>query len=332
MRTTPSVRVACAGVATSLVLIACDSQSPSSQGPVSPRVRGAQETFSEPAPSPEPSPQPSFVPSPDPSPPETGIDYLPDAPLADGPEKLAIQLTTVHRDLHRGISAWLQKGGELAGEDVRAIALKALFQQRIYRKLTQNERLARATLQRLPVDLQRTATDNFTAGNGLFSGLSPLKPPVRFKTTRPASPHLLRDLHRRAGRRFGIPWEILAAVNFVETRFGRILGPSSAGALGPMQFLSSTWARYGNGGDILDPHDSIFGAARYLAASGGRSDIRTALYHYNNSDDYVNGVRLYAGSIKRDPNTFYAYYYWQVFVRTTKGDKQLTGPGSNYAR
>ena len=56
-----------------------------------------------------------------------------------------------------------------------------------------------------------------------------------------------------------------------------------------MQFLPATWAAYGGGGDINDTHDAIFGAARYLAANGGATDIAHALYRYNHSDHYVPG-------------------------------------------
>ena len=94
-----------------------------------------------------------------------------------------------------------------------------------------------------------------------------------------------------------------------------------------MQFMPATWDAYGNGGDIMDPRDSILGAARYLRASGAPGDMRGALFAYNRSYAYVDAIQIYAREIKRDPRNFYAYYFWQVFVRTTKGDVQLTGPG-----
>jgi membrane-bound lytic murein transglycosylase B len=120
---------------------------------------------------------------------------------------------------------------------------------------------------------------------------------------------------------------VLASVNFVESKFGRLLGPSSAGAQGPMQFIPSTWDAYGNGGDINDPHDAIVAAARYLNASGAPEDMRGALHAYNRSWAYVDAILIYAREIKRDPRNFLSYYFWQVYVRTTEGDMQLTGPG-----
>jgi transglycosylase-like protein with SLT domain len=106
----------------------------------------------------------------------------------------------------------------------------------------------------------------------------------------------LRGIWQAAGAAYGIPWEVLAAINKVETDFGRNLGPSSAGAIGWMQFMPSTWARWGvdaNGDGVADPNnptDAIFSAARYLAACGGQTNISAAIYCYNHSDWYVNDV------------------------------------------
>lgn len=312
-----------------VTLGACDSGTSVPPPAVDPQVKGEQ-TPEEAGADTLPQGAPDS-PVPDPSPDPLDLDYSPDSALPALPSGLADRLARVHEDLKEDIGAWLEEGGEPGGLS-RRITLKSLFQQRIYRTLTQNRRIALGTLRRLPEEHARTAEDIYAAGYGLSSGLTPLKPPIKFKTYAPASPHVLRNLHMTAGGSYGIPWEVLAAVNLVETRFGRILGPSSAGALGPMQFLPSTWEQYGNGGNIMDPRDSIFAAARYLAASGGRTNIGAALFQYNRSDDYVSAVRLYARVMKRDPYSFYSFYNWQVFVRTTRGDKQLTGPGSDYPR
>jgi membrane-bound lytic murein transglycosylase B len=93
-----------------------------------------------------------------------------------------------------------------------------------------------------------------------------------------------------------------------------------------MQFKLATWRAYGLGGDVNDPHDAILGAANYLAANGAVHRERDALWHYNPSSRYVDAVERYANSIARSPDAFYAYYSWQVFVRTPTGDRRVTGP------
>jgi len=78
----------------------------------------------------------------------------------------------------------------------------------------------------------------------------------------------LRSYYLEAERKYGVNASYLASINFIESNFGRINGPSTAGAQGPMQFLPSTWTQYGQGGNINDPHDSILAAARYLVRNG----------------------------------------------------------------
>ena len=101
---------------------------------------------------------------------------------------------------------------------------------------------------------------------------------------------------QQAGSAYGIPWQVLAAINKVESNFGRNMGPSSAGAIGWMQFMPSTWERWGldaNGdglADPWDPADAINGAARYLAASGGQTNIAGAVFSYNHAQWYVDEV------------------------------------------
>jgi murein DD-endopeptidase MepM/ murein hydrolase activator NlpD len=108
-------------------------------------------------------------------------------------------------------------------------------------------------------------------------------------------PQLL-GLWQRAGGAYGINWHVLAAINKVESNFGRNMGPSSAGAIGWMQFMPSTWERWGvdaNSDGIADPwsaQDAISAAARYLAASGGQTDISRAVFSYNHAQWYVDEV------------------------------------------
>ena len=115
----------------------------------------------------------------------------------------------------------------------------------------------------------------------------------------------------------------LAAINLIETRFGSIVGVSTAGAEGPMQFLPSTFAGYGQGGDINSPHDSIMAAGRYLAANGFANDRDHAIYQYNNAHEYVQAVNQYAAVLAADPTAFADYYRWDVYYYTTAGDVLL---------
>jgi len=120
-------------------------------------------------------------------------------------------------------------------------------------------------------------------------------------TSPPATPQQLSypkllSLWQRAGAAYGIRWQVLAAINKVESNFGRNMGPSSAGAIGWMQFMPDTWLRWGtdaSGDGVADPwnpDDAVFSAARYLAASGGQQNIAGAIYSYNHASWYVNEV------------------------------------------
>jgi membrane-bound lytic murein transglycosylase B len=131
----------------------------------------------------------------------------------------------------------------------------------------------------------------------------------------------LRGYYRKAKSASGVGWNYLAAINLVENAFGRIAGVSSAGARGPMQFMSSTFAAYGAGGDIDSPHDSIMAAGRYLAANGFVRDRDYALYRYNNSYQYVRAVNHYAALIVPVPLHSLA---------TTRGTSTTTRPPVMY--
>ena len=139
----------------------------------------------------------------------------------------------------------------------------------------------------------------------------------------PRPPDVLLGYYREAEVSSGIPWAYLAAIHFVETRMGRIHGNSPAGAQGPMQFVPSTWADYGEGEDINDDRAAILAAGRYLRAAGGPTDMDTALFAYNHSSSYVDAIKLYAGVMLQSPPAYYGYYSWQVYVQTTDGVTRL---------
>ena len=135
----------------------------------------------------------------------------------------------------------------------------------------------------------------------------------------PPPAETLRGYYAEAEQASGIPWAYLAAIHFLETRTGRIRGNSSAGAQGPMQFIPSSWAAYGNGGDVNDNRDAILAAGRYLKAAGGPANMDKAIFAYNHDDGYVTAVKAYAQNMLNDPRAYDGYYQWQVYYRTVDG-------------
>jgi transglycosylase-like protein with SLT domain len=210
--------------------------------------------------------------------------------------------------------------------DVSRLAQRA---QATYRMLSTRTDLLPRALERVPAALRSAVDANVTAGAELRALTKPKAqfPPWRIIAPPPAEE--LRRHYTEAEGRFGIPWQYLASIHLVETRMGRIRGTSSAGAQGPMQFLPSTWARYGEGGDINDPRDSIMAAGRYLKAAGAPGDLARALFAYNHSQHYVRAVTLYAEQMRADERTYAGYHAWQVYYITPSGDTLLAeGYGS----
>jgi membrane-bound lytic murein transglycosylase B len=246
----------------------------------------------------------------------------PSAAIPTDPARLAAALTTTTRHLRDALSRW--DPADSVPEDV---TLLALHHQRILRRLASHHALGDVTLARLPLDVRGEARDTVLARRQLAAiPRSPGRlPRVRIAAAAPAAK--LRGFYAVAQRRFGVHWSVLAAVNFVESAFGRVRSASEAGARGPMQFLPSTWRIYGMGGAIDDPHDAILAAANYLRHSGAPRNYDRALFAYNHSLHYVRAVRRFASRMRRDDRTFLTYYAWQVYVRTAKGVRRVTGPG-----
>jgi membrane-bound lytic murein transglycosylase B len=205
--------------------------------------------------------------------------------------------------------------------------LDALYEQRLYRLLARDAKLADRAVRVLAPRLRATTRDLLAAHRELYRLTPPLpaRAAIRVGSAAPA-PSLLA-YYREAQRRFGVPWDVLASVNFVESKFGKLRNASASGAQGPMQFMPATWARYGLGGNVHDAHDAILGAANYLRAAGVRRNTRRALYAYNPSSAYVDAIQRYARWIARDRFAYLTYYSWQVFAKTTSGERRLTGPG-----
>jgi len=122
----------------------------------------------------------------------------------------------------------------------------------------------------------------------------------------------LASYYAASARGYELDWSYLASINYIESDFGRVPGTSSAGALGPMQFMPATWREYGAGGDINNPRDAIQAAARYLFVNGGRGDMGRAIFAYNHDWDYVTAVADYAALIRRDATWLDRLYYWST--------------------
>jgi hypothetical protein len=246
----------------------------------------------------------------------------PNVALPRDPARLAPTLTDTIRRLRERLTAW--DGAGAVPQDVTHLAL---HHQRILRLMTTSRALGDATLTRLPGDVRGEARDTVRGRRHLADiPRSPGRGP-RLRVADPAPAAELRRHYADAQRRFAIHWTVLASINFVESAFGRVRSASEAGARGPMQFLPSTWRRYGMGGDIDDPRDAILAAANYLRHSGGRSDLDRALFAYNHSTSYVRAIRRFAARMRADERTFLTYYAWQVYARTATGVRRLTGPG-----
>src|SRR5205807_4436653 len=150
-----------------------------------------------------------------------------------------------------------------------------------------------------------------TSSNPSFSfatpGAAPVGVPNFFIDSFQIPPFLL-PIYQAAGIEYDVPWQVLAAINEIETDYGRNLSVSSAGAVGWMQFLPSTWKQYGidatNAGyaDPYNPVDAIFAAGRYLHAAGASKNLGNAIFSYNHAWWYVQSVLLRAKLIGGMPD------------------------------
>ena len=240
----------------------------------------------------------------------------PSAPIPRSPAALVRTLEQTERRLDAAIDAW-----DVSQPPPRTVTLLALYEQRIVRMLAAQPALAARVTERVPA-----VKADVAAIADLLQLAHGSQRPATVRIAAPAPASRLLAWYRAAQRRFGVRWELLAAVNYTESAFGKVRSASGAGAQGPMQFMPATWAAYGLGGDVHDPHDAILGAANVLATSGARTDEAAALYRYNHSSLYVDAVLRYANAIARDPHRFLVYYSRQVYARTANGIRRITGP------
>jgi transglycosylase-like protein with SLT domain len=255
---------------------------------------------------PAPTPPPTPVPTPRPTlaaPPAANVPVL--AGDAGG---LANQLIASERAV---------RDAGISGE---ALLWNGHLQQLVYRKLVDVPELRDPVFALIPADLRYAADFNLAAGAELRSMHSVLKSTLPlWRIVDPAPIDELMGYYKAAEAEFGVHWSYLASIHLIETRMGRIRGLSSAGAQGPMQFIPSTWAVYGEG-DINSNKDSIRAAARYLKASGYHTNLDLAIWRYNHSYKYVRAVKHYAEVMQTDPNAYRGYHQWQVYYLTSFGD------------
>jgi Transglycosylase SLT domain len=146
-------------------------------------------------------------------------------------------------------------------------------------------------------------------------------------------PLFLLPIYQAAAVQYGVPWQILAAINEIETDYGSDQSVSTAGAVGWMQFMPATWLQYGvdalsaGYADPYNPVDAIFAAARYLRAAGAESNLRGAILAYNHSEEYADSVLLRAKLIATYPKSVIATLTGLVDARLPVTGKRVAwGP------
>jgi membrane-bound lytic murein transglycosylase B len=224
--------------------------------------------------------------------------------------ELGDRLAANHERLRDAIDAWHDEAGDPpAGQAPVEVMGPALVVQRKVRYLAKRDGVAKSALDALPADVARQYAQLMAAARSLRR-LSGGGPPRKLKVGKPLPLAALIGHYEDAERTYGVAAEYLAAINLVETKFGRVKSKSTAGAQGPMQFIPSTWKIYGRGGNVQDPADAIPAAARLLRDHGAPGNYRRALYHYNPSRLYVDAVSRYAKEIAKDPYAMRFLYCW----------------------
>jgi membrane-bound lytic murein transglycosylase B len=226
--------------------------------------------------------------------------------IGGGPARLARQLTAAEAVLGQGTAS------------PAAMTRQALIVQMACLRLALHPGWAGLVTGKVAPAQRAAAAADIAATADLVALTPPAARLPPWRVVPAQDPATLRADYRAAQAATGVGWSYLAAINFVETDFGRVAGPSNVGAQGPMQFLPATWAIYGHG-DIHRARNAILAAARFLRAHGAPRGIGSALYAYNPSWRYVDAVLRYAHRLRAGPNTLISYYSHQVIYRLGGG-------------
>ena len=213
------------------------------------------------------------------------------------------QISQKEKDYQAAIEGQQASAEELRSREAdldESIAKLRSDRNRTATRLQELEAAERARIQR-----SRAATGGGTEGKGYQIGVA--RDEIVASPVAPMPKHEYVKLYKEAAKEygFGSDWYVLAAVGQVESNHGQNMGPSSAGAMGPMQFLRSTWAASGVDGNgdgkanIMDPEDAIPAAAGYLKEGGAPRDWYAALFSYNHADWYVKKVLAVAEAYRR---------------------------------
>ena len=251
-----------------------------------------------------PTQAPTLAPTPTPAPPP---DWTAVPTPANDPAGLAAQLVMAEGFIH---------DPKVTGDK---LAWAGHMEELVLGQLSDFPDWTAQVIGALPADQKTSIRGSIEAGKQLRTMHGPIpKTLPEWHIVAPAPIDDLLAYYKEAESKFGVPWYYLASINLIETRMGRIRGDSTAGAQGPMQFIPSTWAAYGEG-DVNSPHDAILAAARYLKAAGAPGDMTRAVFAYNHSQGYTNAVIAYAEVMHSDPAAYRGYYGWQVYYATVDG-------------
>jgi soluble lytic murein transglycosylase-like protein len=229
---------------------------------------------------------------------------------ATSPQRVADEIKQNDAGLRQAIDSWRAAGDPPSSPPPSDVVDRSAVLQDQIANLGDHPNLAAQVLPLLRGSLRSEIRRLYAARRALLR----LSAGSKHKKLKLGQRPPLADLvgfYDEAERRFSIGAQYLAAIHLVETKFGRVVNNSVAGAQGPMQFIPSTWQIYGHGGNIRDPHDAILAAARLLRANGAPGRYGPALRAYNPSGLYVQAVTQYARLIDRVPDALYFLYTWE---------------------